>query len=613
MRISRVRIDPEGFLGGMELQLVDGLNVIIGARGTGKTSLVEVIRYCTGANAFTEASLIRGTTQAQAILGGALASVSVEEAGSVSQYERGGDGNSTPELLQNSPITVLSQNEIEDVGARASGRLYLIDRFRDDRESDLRALISMRAKVRSLTEAIQVIIRDGLELSEQLEPRKALEAEFSQARSAQLELLASAKATEQERLALSRIQVAERELATRESLAEEAEASLQLFESRLQALVGEASALLRPWPAEAGADVLADSRLRMVEVQDSLYSASKSMREARERAANAVTVVAEERDDVRRRSRALRQRLDEVQVGVGEATRRMSGLEDRMGQMNALLDMRSALRRRYITASEERNDAYSELDRLRGSIFAKRKRIADELNRVLAPRIKLDVTRSTEVSNYRSMLLSAFRGSGLKYTALAGRISVSVSPLELITWIEEGQVHELARALDIAPDRAAAIIGSLRTSGAAEVVGAEVEDGVTLRLLDGPEYKPSQQLSIGQRCTAVLPVLLSLHGRPLIIDQPEDNLDNAFIASTLIPALRRREPGDQLIFTSHNANIPVLGEADRVIVLDSDGQRAWVAEEGRLDDPNIVRAISDLMEGGERAFQTRAEFYRDNG
>jgi ABC-type sulfate/molybdate transport systems ATPase subunit len=130
-----------------------------------------------------------------------------------------------------------------------------------------------------------------------------------------------------------------------------------------------------------------------------------------------------------------------------------------------------------------------------------------------------------------------------------------------------------------------------------------------LALLDGGNYKPAEDLSVGQRCTVVLPIILSHTERVLIVDQPEDNLDNKFVADTLVRALRNRLPTSQLIFVTHNPNIPVLGEADRVVYLTSDGKRGDISHVGALDDPESVQAITDVMEGGLEAFETRAAFY----
>ena len=128
--------------------------------------------------------------------------------------------------------------------------------------------------------------------------------------------------------------------------------------------------------------------------------------------------------------------------------------------------------------------------------------------------------------------------------------------------MESNGVQAITEAVEITTERAMNVIAYLESCNLSDVIAAPVDDAVELSLLDGVDYKESDNLSIGQRCTVVLPVLLSGHGELLIIDQPEDHLDNAFITDTLVERLRERQPGDQFILASHNANIPVLGEAE---------------------------------------------------
>jgi predicted ATPase len=95
----------------------------------------------------------------------------------------------------------------------------------------------------------------------------------------------------------------------------------------------------------------------------------------------------------------------------------------------------------------------------------------------------------------------------------------------------------------------------------------------------------------------------------ILLDQPEDHLDNAFIVDTLVQAIRDRAANGQVIVATHNANLPVLGEADRVVVLASDGRHGFVAASSPLDGEDSVHAITTLMEGGREAFALRAAFY----
>ena len=215
---------------------------------------------------------------------------------------------------------------------------------------------------------------------------------------------------------------------------------------------------------------------------------------------------------------------------------------------------------------------------------------------------------TTRLSSY-NILISALRGSGLRYNSLAPFITNHMSPLEIVEAVESDDVQAITEAVEINANRASNVIAHLKSRNLSDLIAAPIEDAVELFLLDGREFKKTDNLSIGQRCTVVLPFLLSGHGEFLVIDQPEDHLDNAFIVGTLIEKLRARHRDSQFIFASHNANIPVLGDANRVVRLESDGNRGFVQHAGRLDEPETAAAITSLMEGGAEAFRKRAEFY----
>lgn len=139
-------------------------------------------------------------------------------------------------------------------------------------------------------------------------------------------------------------------------------------------------------------------------------------------------------------------------------------------------------------------------------------------------------------------------------------------------------------------------------------------DSVDFRLRDGSIDKSVDELSTGQKCAVTLPIVLSERDRTLILDQPEDHLDNAFLVKNIVSGLdMRRIEGAQTIVATHNANIPVLGAADNVIVLSSNGQYGNVEVQERFEYPAIVEKITSLMEGGHDAFARRSAFYSEHG
>lgn len=127
---------------------------------------------------------------------------------------------------------------------------------------------------------------------------------------------------------------------------------------------------------------------------------------------------------------------------------------------------------------------------------------------------------------------------------------------------------------------------------------------------DGDSYLPLEQLSGGKRISVLLSLLLETSDeRPLVIDQPEDELDNQFLFKTILPALKKLRGKRQVIIATHNANIVVNGDADRVIQLDATARRGRVACAGAIEEPAVRDAIVRTVDGGPESFRLRKRKY----
>ncbi|SFK23131.1 PHP domain [Halobacillus dabanensis] len=121
--------------------------------------------------------------------------------------------------------------------------------------------------------------------------------------------------------------------------------------------------------------------------------------------------------------------------------------------------------------------------------------------------------------------------------------------------------------------------------------------------------KPIAKHSIGQRASALVLFILSQKDNNLImIDQPEDDLDNQVIYNEIIRKVKERKPEVQFIFATHNANIPVLGDSEQVIAVSYD-EKQISTETGSVDNKDIQTKIVDIMEGGQEAFNKRTQIY----
>ena len=117
------------------------------------------------------------------------------------------------------------------------------------------------------------------------------------------------------------------------------------------------------------------------------------------------------------------------------------------------------------------------------------------------------------------------------------------------------------------------------------------------------------KLSDGQRNTAALALILAQGDGPLVIDQPEDELDSNFIYRDLVPLLREIKRHRQLIFATHNANLPVNGDAELVYALEASAGRGRPLAHGGLDRDEVTKAVLEIMEGSDEAFRRRSEKY----
>jgi energy-coupling factor transporter ATP-binding protein EcfA2 len=125
--------------------------------------------------------------------------------------------------------------------------------------------------------------------------------------------------------------------------------------------------------------------------------------------------------------------------------------------------------------------------------------------------------------------------------------------------------------------------------------------------------KPLDQLSPGERGTLLLIfyLLIDKDETPLVIDQPEENLDNETVAELLVPAVRYAKERRQIILVTHNPNLTVVCDADQVIHADidkSDGNRITYTA-GAIEDPSITQLIVDVLEGTKPAFDVRDAKY----
>jgi hypothetical protein len=134
------------------------------------------------------------------------------------------------------------------------------------------------------------------------------------------------------------------------------------------------------------------------------------------------------------------------------------------------------------------------------------------------------------------------------------------------------------------------------------------EDGLSVeysRRGDGTDFRPIAQASAGQRAAAMLAFLLAHGEEPLVLDQPEDDLDNHLIYDLVVRQIRENKLRRQIIVVTHNPNVVVNGDAEMLHVLDFRGGQCTVVRSGSLQEEAIREEVCRVMEGGREAFERR--------
>jgi len=615
-----LRLDVTGgFLAGAHLDFVDGLNCLIGGRGAGKTTALEFLRFGLGLMPDPKTNLQRYRAidaLVKSNLGSGRLEIELRTKTNM-RYTAGRGAQETVQVLNEVgtpvPISldrdqifsadVFSQNEIEEMAASPKAQLELLDRFEEqetkaiERELDQlqRELGQSTADLRRVDQEVDDAQVKASELPVFQEKLKGL-AELAGPDAGRINAAHTAKGHRSREEKIPELITVALEKLLREMAASQASfrtgVEAQLDPQILGSANGELFSALRA-DLESFLQELEKSLQSMgktaqtLEARIKVHAATLAQRHALQEAEYRTIVAASAEQGERAAERlALHASLANAELAAKE----QQGKEKQRAE---LLKARGAFLKR---ASE-----------LRDQRFALRKKIAERLSSQF-PSIRVTVEQSADLEEYQQLVTDALKGAGVKQGAVAERLCPIFLPEELAAVVAKNDLSLFLKRSGFDEDRSKKILNALRSGGTHYTIETvALEDRPSIELLDGATFKESTHLSTGQRCTTILPILLTQSERPLLIDQPEDNLDNAFVYQTIVQALKAIKGTRQVIFVTHNPNIPVLGEAERVFVFSSDGQHSMLKQVGNVDE--CREQIENLLEGGREAFLLRKERY----
>ncbi|MEH3134118.1 MAG: AAA family ATPase [Mycolicibacterium neoaurum] len=596
-----------GFLAGLDVRFEEGLNVVIGARGSGKTTLLELMGHALGTPHADKKRHEHETKRIRSMLGDGEVVMDVEDRDSSYRLIVDAEGGGRrPEFAVNA--LVLGQNELETIASDPDSRLRLID-FRAKVEPSSLASDEIEVSTRQLSE----LRREMEELRDRTDVETLLKSDLDGLIAEENEMMTNASASLTARREILRtLENSLLLLQTQQAESAYARDQLQELANNFALAVNDAERLLRvSIPAE-------DEEFIRPRLQRFHHSAA----ELTEELSTSVTKLnashqsrAQLELELRSQAEPIRQELNEAERGLGELTSRIRRVKAELERVEVEKARLAELARRYATIRDERERLLDSAERAREELYQVRLDVATNVSRDLSSRITVTIEHLADTRTFRNFLSSSLQGSGLKYASIADSLARNVLPRQLLNYIENGDVASAAAVAELPVERMGRVLERLDSADLlSELSMISLDDMADFLLMDGTELKSVDTLSTGQKCAVTLPILLTEHTRTLLLDQPEDHLDNAFLVDSVLVGLNRRSAaGAQTIVATHNANIPVLGSAVCVIRLTSDGRRGSVATVGAYSDLQVVDAITSLMEGGEDAFRRRAAFYRDHG
>ena len=584
-----------GLLNGQSFSLSDQLTCMIGSRGSGKSSVIECLRYCLGLEPGESDLKYKNGLVSGMLANGGEVSVTGKTAEGFSFEIRRPLGYDPVVRLEGKdtrlrPIDILPGLLYfgqKDLGHRHPG-------FEDDlfskligrRTADERTLEEHRiAIVRQAVEAWRSVLRASEKEQEYAQEEQRLGLQLAVYRE---------KGVEKQLERLTTFDADKRDLA-------EFIGHLNTLRNQLERSPDDWDEIANDWPL-LKSDTLKDYQVTVL----SLFNEFEAIREDHAAVLTrmdgllvklraALSSVMEKERDLQDEFAALQREIDAPGLNLEEFRARKSRHE----KLVKLL--KSAGNRK-----EMSEQALTEVDRTARALHDLWREWHRQEHQELVSKsgplpssLRLSIQFEGNREEFHSFLKSKFSGSGVRSISIDKLVDEFSNGFTLFHGRDKIE-KVLGASADVAKCQ------TLLLENLAEILTFRVPDK---RFIWFNEV-PIQDLSLGQRATALLQLLMSLEGHPVfLVDQPEDDLDNETIFRHVVEPLLGGKSRSQFIIATHNPNIPVLGDAELVHACRERDKGHYDHTSGSLDSATTREAIVSIMEGGAQAFEQRQKIY----
>jgi|MTBAKSStandDraft_1061840.scaffolds.fasta_scaffold07324_2 PHP family Zn ribbon phosphoesterase len=615
-RIKSVEVSG-GFLGKQKYLFHEGLNSILGGKGSGKSLLVEFMRFCLDQEPSQPEILKDHNSKLQKRLGDYERVLVSADVGSGSEilFERvyndllGHPLNVDYEIAQAFPVLFLSQNEIIKISEDEDEQLKFIDQFFDFRK--------FKQKIKSIEVKLSFLDKEMADSMRAFTLSKSLQEEVN---GYEIKLRKIDEALTHPIFA--RYQSAEKEFQFFRSQQLVTNSVAQKFKEFSQAL-GEFTAPKIP-PEFLREGGIQRNNLTLKELKSELDNLTST-------AYKAIKISSEK---LEKELCGWQPFLDTAKAEYDEHILKSGG------DNKTLAATREKSKNDYDKANSQLQEAIIKSDRLRG-ISEKREELLNELENIYSEytkerkdkcqkfeqgsgnRLKLDIKESFDKSDFKETLLSLKKGSYLKDLEIE-TIADTVAPREFILALLRYSVatSDPGRLFQGIAEKTSIRIENLSHLADWLLESIEYETLLSLQYksqpkdvpeisydIGGGNYRLLSELSVGQKSTALLLMALSEGEMPVIIDQPEDSLDLKTIWNDICLKLRGFKGNRQFICTTHSSSVAVSSDSDKFLILEGSSVGSSLVHTGSMDHQPMREEVMLYLEGGIDSYKRKHHKY----
>jgi len=615
--IAGIKINGSSFLKDLSINFNPEMNTLIGGRGVGKSAIIETIRYGLGLQVYSEPEY-RANFVHDVVGSGGVIEIHVQRyygdqkrnyvirrtiGKEVEIYDENNDRlNIDVATLFNGKLPILiGQKELYHVAKDHNFRLKLIDELIGE---------DIKDKQREFNELVEKLKANGSEIIS-LKKKISKKDEYEQ----------ELKSIEDEIKIFEELGVVEKLKRLTDTIADDElikDGFKRIKEARYR--VQEVKDYLN--------EELSNLRERLGRPRtyhESIERMQRICEELKEYANNMLVTLLKEfekfKENYENEMRAWQQYKLKVEAEVEEVKRELGSKKLKPERLEELTKRKAILEPRIKELQkveellyrklEEREKLKNQLKEKRHELFEVRRKMLEKVGEKLEGRLKLDVGFEEDRSEFEKRLKSLLTGSGIHKRVVDNIVasSLAIDGLMLSEYVQEGK-EKIIEKLGLTETMAEKFVAWFSDEERLfELETLFPEDRIIIKLKVDDNFKDIEGLSDGQKATALLLLLFAQEDRILILDQPEEDLDNRFIYEDVAKILRDYKSRRQFIIATHNANIPVIGDSEQIIVLESEEGICKIVDTGSVDKVSIRNHVKNIMEGGEEAFRLRAEKY----